>query len=260
MLKLSHLETWNWWFQNNVNFLHSCACVPIVDRRFSVGDCVPWVSRRINNSRQFRVTARRNEDRRIPVVFDRNLLAARGRAQRMIHRGALSLFGKYFWGWARAVIPPLVELVRASNGLKRIRARRRDEAGGRWRSANVPIRMSFVFFVSWLVCSTVTRRKEGVPDEYEGRWRSRWRGWRTLIYRGNRSLFLSRRLSRPPHLDRYRLVIGFRYLNISAQWNLSDWIGRIYGKQEASMILNILRVYVLYYVSLSVMHAVYSTV
>lgn len=38
------------------------------------------VSRRINNSRQFRVTARRNEDRRIPVVFDRNLLAARSRA------------------------------------------------------------------------------------------------------------------------------------------------------------------------------------
>lgn len=118
MLKLSHLETWNWWLQNNANVLHLCARVLLVDRRFTAGNCVP-VSRRINNSRQFRVTARRNEDRRIPVVFDRNLLAARGRAQRMIHRGALSLFGKYFWGWARAVMPSLVALVRASNGLKR---------------------------------------------------------------------------------------------------------------------------------------------
>jgi len=43
--------------------------------------------------------ARRNEDRRIPLAFDgKNLLAARGRAQRMIHRGALSLFGKHFQG------------------------------------------------------------------------------------------------------------------------------------------------------------------
>lgn len=123
-----------------------------------------------------------------------------------------------------------------------VRAEETRRSRGRWRSANVPIRMSFVFFVSWLVCSTVTRRKEGVPDEYEGRWWSRWRGWRALIYRGNRSLFLSRRPSRPPHFDRYRLVIGFRYLNISAQWNLSDWIGGIYGKQEASMMLNILRI------------------
>lgn len=223
-----------------------CLYVPLVDRLFFIGNCVP-VSQKINNSRQFRVTARRNEDRRIPVVFDRNLLAARGRAQRMIHRGALSLFGKYFRGWARAVMPPLVVLVRASNGLKRTNEETR-RSRGRWRSANVPIRMSFVFFVSWLVCSTVTRRKEGVPDEYEGRWRSRWRGWKALIYRGNRSLFLSRRPSRPPHLDRYRLVIGFCYLNISAQWNLSDWIGEIYGKQEASMMLNILRVHTLLHV------------
>lgn len=225
--------------------------VPLVDRRFSAGNCVP-VSRRINNSRQFRVTARRNEDRRIPVVFDRNLLAARGRAQRMIHRGALSLFGKYFRGWARAVMPSLVELVRASNGLKCT-----GEETRRRRSANVPIRMSFVFFVSRLVCSTVTRRKEGVPDEYEGRWRSRWRGWRALIYRGNRSLFLSRRPSHPPHLDRYRLVIAFRYLNISAQWNLSDWIGGVYGKQEASMMFNILTVHILLYAPIVTQYVVY---
>lgn len=111
---------------------------------------------------------------------------------------------------------PLVVLVRTSNGLKRTSEKTRGNRERR-RSANVPIRMSFVFFVSRLVCSTVTRRKEGVPDEYEGRWQSRWRGWRALIYRGNRSLFLSRRLSRPPHLNRYRLVIAFRYLNISAQ-------------------------------------------
>lgn len=126
-----------------------------------------------------------------------------------------------------------------------VRAEETRRSRGRQRSANVPIRMSFVFFVSRLVCSTVTRRKEGVPGKYEGRWRSRWRGWRALIYRGNRSLFLSRRPSRPPHLDRYRLVIAFRYLNISAQWNLSDWIGGIYGKQEASMMLNILRIHTL---------------
>lgn len=43
-----------------------------------------------------------------------------------------------------------------------------------------------------------------------------------LIYRGNRSLFLSRRPSRPPNFDRYRLVIAFRYLNISAARNLLD--------------------------------------
>lgn len=43
-----------------------------------------------------------------------------------------------------------------------------------------------------------------------------------LIYRGNRSLFLSRRPSRPPNFDRYRLVIAFRYLNISAPWNLLE--------------------------------------
>lgn len=134
---------------------------------------------------------------------------------------------------------------RARKGIEWVETYERGDRTKPGRSANVPIRMSFVFFVSWLVCSTVTLRKEGVPDEYEGWWRSRWHGWRALIYRGNRSLFLSRRPSRPPHLDRYRLVIGFRYLNISAQWNLSDWIGGIYGKQEASMMLNILRVYTL---------------
>lgn len=121
---------------------------------------------------------------------------------------------------------------RSSDGLKRKREEKRPP--GRRRSANVPIRMFFVFFVSRLVCSTAIRRKEGVPDGHEGRRWSRRRGWRALIYRGNRSLFLSRRLSRPPRLDRYRLVIAFRYLNISAWWNLSDEIGGICGMQEAS--------------------------
>lgn len=104
-------------------FIHVPMCPSSI-----VGNCVT-VSQKINNSRQFRVTARRNEDRRIPVVFDRNLLAARGRAQRMIHRGALSLFGKYFRGWAHAVMPPLVALVRASNGLKRTSGGDENEAG-----------------------------------------------------------------------------------------------------------------------------------
>lgn len=128
MLKLSRLVQLEIdWFQNNANILHPSARVPSC--RFSIGNCVP-ASPRINNSRQFRVTARRNEDRRIPVVFDRNLLAARGRAQRMIHRSALSLFGKYFRGWARAVMPPLVALVRVSNGLKRTSEETRRSRGG----------------------------------------------------------------------------------------------------------------------------------
>lgn len=90
-------------------------------------------------------------------------------------------------------------------------------------------------FRGWYAVRRLGGRKVFLPGEHEGWRRSRWRGWRALIYRGNRSLFLSRRPSRPPHLDRYRLVIAFRYLNISAQWNLSDEIGGIY--REAGGIL-----------------------
>lgn len=93
------------------------------------------------------------------------------------------------------------------------------------RSANAPIRMFFVFFVSWLVCSTATRAGEKVAPasrEHRGVVAQGLTVGVALIYRGNRSLFLSRRPSRPPNFDRYRLVIAFRYLNISAAWNLLD--------------------------------------
>lgn len=122
--------------------------------------------------------------------------------------------------------------------------------------------MFFVFFVSRLVCSTATWRKEGVPDEHEGRRWSRWRGWRALIYRGNRSLFLSRRLSRSSHLDRYRLVIAFRYLNISAWWNLSDEFGRFLRKVESifrSMMCSVYE-YVNYYLLSSLYYYAICTV
>jgi len=70
-------------------------------------------------------------------------------------------------GWrARARKRTNTPVPQGSNGLKE---RRREETNrGRRRSANVPIHMFFVFFVSRLVCSTA-RRKEGVPDEREGR-------------------------------------------------------------------------------------------
>lgn len=61
----------------------------------------------------------------------------------------------------------------------------------------------------WVVSSTRM-------EEVDGSWGL------ALIYWSNRSLFLSRRPSRPPHFDRYRLVIAFRYLNISVRQNLLD--------------------------------------
>lgn len=104
--------------------------------------------------------------------------------------------------------------------------------------ANVSIRMLFVFFVSrGSVCGTTTP-VEGVPPAWknDGGAVPMARGWRTLIYRGNRSLFLSRRLSRPSPFDRYRLVIAFRYLNISAYWNLSGEISGVLASCVPSML------------------------
>lgn len=162
-------------------------------------------------------------------MFDRNLLAARGRAQAwMIHRGALSLFGKYFreegGGSERAVMPvPLRSSSLGSDGLKRSSRVGRETAGddaGPLMSRYVCSSCSFVSLAGMQHDDSEERSLVvGVPGGHgEGR-RSRWRWWRALIYRGNRSLFLSRRLSLPsaPPRDRYRLVIAFRYLNISAQ-------------------------------------------
>ena len=110
------------------------------------------------------------------------------------------------------------------------------------RSANAPIRMFFVFFVSWLVCSTATRAGEKVAPasrEHRGVVAQGLTVGVALIYRGNRSLFLSRRPSRPPNFDRYRLVIAFRYLNISAARNLLDELeARVASRDSSALMLN----------------------
>lgn len=71
---------------------------------------------------------------------------------RMTHCAGLSLFGKILAIRFRSPRPPPPPPPSETDPWKR-------EPRGRQRSANAPIRMFFVFFVSWLVCSTATGKK-----------------------------------------------------------------------------------------------------
>lgn len=135
----------------------------------------------------------------------------------MTHCAGLSLFGKILAIRFRSFSLLLLHLPPAGSRRTRGKESRGDDKG--------PLMPRYVCsscssFRGWYAARQPERRW---PDSGTTGW---WFGALTvgvaLIYRGNRSLFLSRRPSRPPNFDRYRLVIAFRYLNISAPWNLLE--------------------------------------
>lgn len=109
------------------------------------------------------LAAGKNKHGKIPLVFENNLFPRPDDALRcfiavreiLAARGGVSAWERY--GSSRWCRFEWVEMD----------ARKRD-LQVRQRSANVPIRMFFVFFVSRLVCSTATGEK--VPDSNTTGW------------------------------------------------------------------------------------------
>lgn len=155
----------------------------------------------------------------------------------MIHRRALSLFGKYFRGWTRAGnARPVARFAGAEQrmGLKRGSARRKRPPG----TAVGPLMSRYVCsscssFRGWYAARRLGGRKVfrmGAKGDGGGGPRRGARVEGTDLPR--QSLFISLQAALPsaPTFDRYRLVIAFRYLNISARQNLSNEIGGICGE------------------------------